>query len=765
MKICFLINQTKLISRIFAVWILLLSGTFVIKGQFKPEEKFYQAESTQKMAKLLREIYDKQDFKIEPNKTAERAVYYEGLLKQNLDIRSELQVRVGLATELLRTGESRKAVEEIKILRTLIKEKGVILAPFFDKQIRELAAISNLRMGEQENCQLNHKRDSCIFPIKADGVHQLKDGSTAAADELLAILKDEPENLQAKWLLNVAKMTLGEYPEKVPTNYLIAPEKFKSDYDIGRFEDIAMDVGLDATGHAGGSIAEDFDGDGLLDIMISGQHPLDQIRFFHNNGNGSFSERTDMAGLKGIIGGLNIIHADYNNDGFADVLVLRGGWWGEYGKYPPSLLKNNGDGTFDDVTAKAGLMSFHPTQTAVWLDYDTDGFLDVFIGHESSILGKHPSQMFHNNGDGTFTETGENLGLSDLGYVKGVAAGDFNNDGRTDLYVSIKGELNRLFRNDGAIDSSKPDFAKWKFTDVAKEAGVGEPIHSFPVWFWDFNNDGWEDILVAGYYDESPNDIGAFQMNLPNKAETPRLFRNDKNGKFTDITKESKLDRVILAMGANFGDLDNDGWLDCYFGTGTPDFAALLPNKMFRNDGGKVFQDITTSGGFGHLQKGHGISFADFNNDGAEDIFEVIGGAFPGDTYQSVLFKNAGTKNHWITLDLNGEKSNRSAIGTRIKIIVNTPNGERSIYRTVSTGGSFGGSPLRQHIGLGNAVAIKEIEIKWHASGKIQKLSKINMDRFYVLNENQKNTETVPLKAFKYGDEKKDFKMMNKKHH
>jgi hypothetical protein len=736
-------RKFRSVSWLFAAW-LIFGLCSVISAQ-NNGTKFYQSAGTAKMAKLLREIYDAQDFKVDPNKAAERAVYYRDVLTQGLDIRSELKVRVALATELLRSGESEQAVLEIEKLRTLIKERGIIPAPFFVKQIRELAAISNLRLGEQENCRIHHNNESCIFPIRAGGIHQMKRGSQGAISEFLAILGDDPNDSRSRWLLNVANMTLGDYPQKVPAPFLIDEKRFASEYDIKRFEDVAPNVGLDVTNHAGGTVMDDFDGDGYFDIVISGQNPLDQLKFFHSNADGTFSERTKEAGLTGEIGGLNIIHADYNNDGFLDLVVLRGGWWGENGKYPLSLLENNGNGTFDDVTESAGLMSLHPTQTAVWIDYDNDGFLDLFVGHESSVLGKHPSQMFHNNGNETFTEVGEKLGLADLGFVKGVASGDFNNDGRADLYVSIKGAKNRLFRNDGG-----KVWTDWKFTDVTDSAKVGEPIHSFATWFWDYDNDGWEDILVAGYYDETDGDVGAFQAGLPSKTETPRLFRNNHDGTFADVTKEMNLDRVILAMGSNFGDLDNDGWLDCYFGTGSPDFAALLPNKMFRNNGGKVFQDVTTSGGFGHLQKGHAVAFGDLNNDGAEDIFEIIGGALPGDTYQSVLFANSGNANHWISLDLEGIKSNRNAIGTRIKVTVNTPTGERSIYRAVRSGGSFGDSPFRQHIGLGNAVSIKEIEISWQNLGKVQNLTKIKFDQTYHLKETDIAPKLMPLKSFAF---------------
>ena len=156
------------------------------------------------------------------------------------------------------------------------------------------------------------------------------------------------------------------------------------------------------------------------------------------------SDVTAQAGLLGEVGGLNLVETDYNNDGHPNVLVLRGGWWGKQGCYPMSLLRNNGDGTFDDVTEAAGLMSLHPTQTAAWADFDSDGWLDLFVGHESRADDPHPSQLFHNNHDGTFSEMGERSGLANLGFVKGAAWGDFNNDGRPDLYVSVMYGRNHL---------------------------------------------------------------------------------------------------------------------------------------------------------------------------------------------------------------------------------------------------------------------------------------------------------------------------------
>lgn len=187
-------------------------------------------------------------------------------------------------------------------------------------------------------------------------------------------------------------------------------------------------------------------------------------------------------------------------------------------------------------------------------------------------------------------------------------------------------------------------------------------------------------------------------------------------------------------------------WL--YVGTGDPDLGTLIPNRMFRNAEGKRFQEVTTSGGFGHLQKGHGVAFADFGNDGNQDVFEQMGGAYSGDTYRNALYLNPGHGNHWITLKLKGMRSNRAAIGARIRVITATAEGERSIYKTVSSGDSFGASPLRQEIGLGLAKSIRSVEIFWPATGKSQVITDLEMDRFYKIREGDETAVAWSVKSF-----------------
>ena len=654
------------------------------------------------------------------------------------------------ATALLNDGRSEEALAALAEMDRMLAEHG--LSPKADDvaKIKLLRAISWLRLGEQQNCITNHNADSCLLPIRGGGVHTQTRGSRGAIKVLQDILDTTP-NPYAIWLFNIAYMTLGEYPNQMPEQWRIPPEVFNSDYDIKRFPDVAGPLGLDVDDQSGGVVMDDFDNDGLLDLMVSSSGLDSQLRYFHNNGDGTFTERTEAAGLKGLTGGLNMIQADYNNDGFVDVLVLRGGWLGKDGRYPSSLLRNNGDGTFTDVTEEAGLLGFHSTQTAVWLDYNNDGLIDLFIGTETQSADgpKDPCLLFRNNGDGTFTECAAENGVAITAWVKAVVSADFNNDGRPDLYLSVFGGPNILLRNDGPAGTDKSPKAPWRFTDVSVAAGVTEPIRSFPCWFWDYDNDGWPDIFVCGYAITNAGDIMADYLgSAPPTAERPRLYHNNRDGTFTDVASSAGIYKVLEGMGANFGDLDNDGWLDFYVGVGDPSLGTLTPHRMFRNDGNGHFQDVTTSGGFGQLQKGHGIAFGDLNNDGEQDIYSHLGGALLGDHYPSQVFANPGHGNHWLKLKLEGVRSNRSALGARIKVVAKTAAGERAIHRVVGSGGSFGCSPLRQEIGLGQAEAIDRVEIFWPVTGRTQVIRGLERGRCYTIREGDDRPRETVLRSF-----------------
>jgi hypothetical protein len=700
------------------------------------------------MAARLQRIADQVNPMDNPFLSQERAQALEAVLRSTTDPNQREVQLYHLAAELLNAGQNQEALHKFEELGRMAEARDP-RAFQRNRTVLELKqALCWMRIGEITNCLADHNPDSCLAPIQGRGIHRFQEGSRRAIQILTQLLERTPQDLDARWLLNIACMTVGDYPDKVPATWLIPPAAFASQYEIKRFPDVAGPLGLDPMKRSGGSILEDFDGDGNLDVMCSSIGFHDQLQLFHNNGDGSFTERTVEAGLRGEFGGLNLIQADYNNDGFPDVLVLRGGWMGQGGHFPKSLLRNNGDGTFEDVTEAAGLLSLKPSQTAVWFDYDNDGWIDLFLGNESNEVDRNRCELFHNNGDGTFTECALESGIGYSGFVKGVCSADFNHDGRPDLFLSVLGLNNVLFRNDGPTSTNGNGKVIWKFTDVARQAGVTQPLDSFPCWFFDYDNDGWDDLFVSGYRIKHVGDICADYLGLPTDAERPRLFHNNHDGTFKDVTREMGLYRVLHAMGANFGDLDNDGFLDFYLGTGDPDLATIVPNRMFRNDGGKRFQDVTTSGGFGNLQKGHGVSFGDIDNDGDQDIYENMGGAVTSDIYHNVLYENPGHGNHWITLKLEGVQSNRAAIGARIRVVANTATGQQDFYKTVGTGGSFGASPLRQEIGLGQAQSIARIEIFWPRTGLTQVIHPPAMDRFYKVTEGQ-SAVLWELKAFR----------------
>ncbi len=710
------------------------------------------APATRAMEQRLRAIYAATDWREDPNKPAERARYLQAALASGKLIPAQQHlVYPELAFEQLRAGDTRSAFATLASFERLLQADPALSAAD-QQQLHELRSIAYLRLGETENCAAMHGQHSCVFPLRGSGVHHLPEGAEGATRNMTWLLDHNPEDALSSWLLNVTAMQLGTYPRSVPAKWLLPPKLFQSEADPGEFPDYATLAGVDVISHAGGAVVEDFDGDGLLDIATTSSGPLDPMHLFHNNGNGTFTDIADQAGLHGELGGLNLVLTDFDNDGHPDLLVLRGGWWGKYGNYPLSLLRNRGNGTFEDVTLHAGLMHDGPTQTAAWADYDNDGWLDLFVGYESTPGNTQPSRLYHNNHDGSFTDVTATAHLSTQAFVKGVAWGDFNNDGRPDLYISMREGKNRLLRNDGPEDPAHPDPAHWRFTDVTDRAGVAPKGNTFATWFFDYDNDGWPDLFVAGYWTGSMQDVGRFEAGQPADAGLPHLYHNNHDGTFTDVAHAVHLDRAILTMGANFGDLDNDGWLDVYLGTGDPSYQALLPNRMFRNDGGTRFQDVTTSGGFGHLQKGHAIAFADIENRGQEDIFEEMGGAFAGDAYQSALYRNPGHPGHSVTLKLEGVTSNRAAYGARIEAVFRDGKQERHVFRTVGAVSSFGGNPMEQHIGLGSANTLEELRIRWPANYTHEQIFRqIPADHRYEVVEGSSTVQPLSRKQIDLG--------------
>jgi hypothetical protein len=586
-------------------------------------------------------------------------------------------------------------------------------------KLEETIGAAYLHWAEMENGVYRNSGDMDLFPpVNPKESYEKKDESRLAIQYFTHFLMQYPNDIEVKWLLNYAYSTLGEYPTGVPKEYLIPLSDFQSKEDIGRFVDVAPAAGLNVMREAGGLTIDDFENNGLLDIVVSSMEVCDPIKYFHNNGDGTFTDRTVQAGLADQLGALNIMQVDYNNDGCMDLFIPRGGW-----EYPQrrSLLRNNCDGTFTDVTEESGLGdNVAQTNSAVWADIDNDGYLDLFIANENS-----PSQLFHNKGDGTFEDISHSSGIDQTAFSKGVTAADYDQDGYVDFYVSNLYGANNLYHNNGNLT----------FTDVARQAGVQAPIVSFSTFFFDYDNDGWPDLFVASYPISIAESIKTY-LGLPHNAETLKLYRNKHDGTFEDVTEKVGLDKVFMPMGSGFGDIRNDGFLSIYLGNGNPNYTALIPHTLLLNKDGKKFVDITASSGTGDVHKGHAITFADLDRSGNVAIVAETGGAVPGDAHTLRVFKNPGNNNDWINVHLVGVKSNRSGVGAQVKVTV-TDDGQapRSISRTVGETSSFGSNPMEQHIGLGHNARIAAIDVWWPATNTRQHFIDVDKNQYIEIRE------------------------------
>jgi hypothetical protein len=629
----------------------------------------------------------------------------ERLAAGPLPLRERLSYLLAKASLLNYEGEPKQAYQELSEARSEVEADGPLAGEAL-YSIIFFQGVTALRRGENENCIMCRGESSCILPISPAAVHVNPEGSRLAIEHFTEYLERFPDDLEVQWLLNLAHMTLGEHPQKVDPKFLISLDRFaNSEFDIGKFRDVGHLVGVNRFNQAGGAIMEDFDNDGLLDIATSTWDSTAPMSFYRNNGAGSFDDCTEAAGLSDQLGGLNCMQTDYDNDGYMDIFIVRGAWLACAER--PSLLRNDGDGTFTDVTAEAGLL--HPMNSiaASWADYDNDGCLDLFVAGE-----RQPSRLYHNLKNGAFEEVSVRAGVDAKGRTdcKGSAWIDYDNDGYQDLFLNYRmpHAATQLFHNnrDGT------------FTDAAREMNIDGPSHGFSCWAWDYDNDGWLDIFAASVDRALGDTIKGLRGESPG-LNSDRLYRNRQGRGFEDKTQEAGLDMVFASMGSNFADFDNDGFLDFYLGTGEPGLAFLTPNRMFKNVAGRRFAEITGSSGAGNLQKGHGVACGDWDRDGDTDLFIEMGGAVNGDKYHNILFQNPGQHNHWLTVKLVGVKTNRAAIGARIKVVASGAE-PLTVYRHVSSGSSFGANALQQTIGVAQAERIESLEIHWPASGTTQ---------------------------------------------
>lgn len=500
------------------------------------------------------------------------------------------------------------------------------------------------------------------------------------------------DRLKALWLLELTYERQGEEDPAWPPRYRFPRRAAVPTATDLRFVDVAERVGVAKKDRGRGSAWLDFDGDGDFDLFSVGiqvEHAL------YRNDGGQFRDVAQATGLADARGGWAAASADFDNDGDDDLFVSRDAWEGQ----APNSLYRNDSGVFSDRGCAAGLADSSDSFTAAWLDFDGDGYLDLYVANGVTGTGA-PNALLHNQQNGAFLDVAAAAAVADSSKTIGTAAGDFDGDGLTDLYAVNIGQLNRLYRNRG--DGT--------FAEQAERAGVLFPVEGgYVAFFFDLDNDGHLD-LFASTMSAFPDVLNSMVTGEAIEPNRPFLYRNLGDGTFADIAVVAGLKGSFGSMGAGFGDLDNDGFVDIYLANGGPQMARLEPNVLFRNLGDGTFADITATAGTGSLGKGHGATFADFDRDGDLDLYAGLGGHYDADTWANALYRNDGPAQHYLSIELVGTQANRSAIGTRVAAFA----AGRTIRAQRQSGFGFGSSnePLL-HLGLGSATRVDSLHVLW----------------------------------------------------
>lgn len=574
---------------------------------------------------------------------------------------------------------------------------------------------------------LNRPAAAAIRPeiLREMGATYYRDGQYGAAARSFYRSMQMRLNPTDGWLLHVSLKRWKEGGIQLPAEMQFPQAEVPPAPAALAFEDVAKQMGVNRFDGNGTCAFGDVDGDGKHDLLLAGSGTF--LSLYRNEG-ARFREVTVESGLAKVPSAYSLNLIDYDNDGKLDLYLALNGW---NGPMKNRLYRNVGDGKFQDVSEQSGTADAGSGFVSVWGDLDNDGLLDLVVANGVLKDGSVP-QVYRNKGDGTFANVTKQAGINEpatYGTI-GAALGDYDHDGDLDVFFNgLNDSPNRLYRNEG----------KLRFTDVTRQAGVTQPSHNgFVAFFTDYNNDAWPDLLTVSLapWDAVVQSLTKF-FRVPNRSaihpDSVRLFRNNAKGGFTDVTFDSRLYYPMGVMGAGVADLDNDGSVDFYFGTGDPQLSRIEPNRLFRATGDGAFSDVTNVVGLSQPgKKGHGVCFIDLDDDGDLEMYAQLGGHYAGDHAENAFYRNLkGNTNNWLQLELNGTKSNRFAVGASVILTA----GPTKFHREVKGSEGFGSSsPFRLHFGLGRLPGVDTVEIRW-PSGTVQTLGSTKANQLLKITE------------------------------
>ncbi|VAW95902.1 hypothetical protein MNBD_GAMMA21-1576 [hydrothermal vent metagenome] len=682
--------------------------------------------------------FEKGKFNVHMGKFSEAIEQIETDIKENGETEDKLFWQ-GIA--YMRSAESQNCLSQI------IGETNKINLP------SRLKDISGKDLIEINSNSIDHKNHNhaqfCSLPIKE--YHKLQQGSNGAIRVFKRLLDNyDSDNKLYRWLLNFSYMTLNQFPQSVPAEYLIKSDfidqfygqqadAMRKKYSHLSFADQATILGVDTLDAGKGVAVEDFDRDGFLDIVAVGLYSGAQ--YYKNEGGVRFVEKTKEVGLGAVAQNHIISAADYDNDGWMDLFFSTPSTYFR-------LYRNNRDGTFTDVTFESGLLTppvnyqdtWIFTWGTAWGDVDNDGDLDLFIGQRGQnipLFGGYLAKdqmdsMFFLNENGKFIDKTKEYGLTDIIANQGIVSasfGDYDDDGYADLFLST-------WTRTKSVLLHNVKGKRFEATNLMDHDKTG-----FMSSFLDLNHDGHLDLYQAGAgLAYTVTDQAVFGADGANYANS--IYINE-NGRFTEKREYFRGNMHIGSMGVSYGDINNDGCYDFYVGTGDPEAWHIMPNLMYVGETKEAectgyLDNISMLHGFGTIQKGHGIVFFDFDNDGDQDIYSALGGMWPADIWPNQLFVNdSAIYKSWVKLRLRGRDTNYYGIGAKIKVTATGKKGKKIIrHYHMDNKTGFGSAPYLAHIGLMDAVSIKTIEVSWPASRQKKVYNSVELNKLTILDEN-----------------------------